>query len=335
MKTAHLFAVAVITAASLPLMAQIDANATAQQSGSAGNTHVSSAANGDASTTLSHGSAQSSGEAEGSAGTRGLDGNTSATGSAFAGEDMRPVSGQLESKLDAKTAKPGEAVLFKTTEKMKTADGTEIPKGTRLVGHVTAVEAHARDHADSQLGIVFDRAEFKGGRSIPIHSVIESVSPPPSAMMASSMNDGGDEAGFGGGMGGGAMMAGGGGAAGAVHGGLLRGGGSLVGGAAGGAGLMTSRVGSGLTGAADGTAGVAGRSLKATGNVAEGATGAVDGLHGTADGMGSLSEHATGLPGVMLRGDASGAASGMLSASGKNVHLDSGTQMVLGVAVER
>jgi hypothetical protein len=34
----------------------------------------------------------------------------------------------------------------------------------------------------------------------------------------------------------------------------------------------------------------------------------------------------------MLGGDASGAASGMLSAQNKNVHLDSGTQMVLGLS---
>jgi hypothetical protein len=34
----------------------------------------------------------------------------------------------------------------------------------------------------------------------------------------------------------------------------------------------------------------------------------------------------------MLAGDASGATSGTLSASHKNVHLDGGTQMVLGVS---
>jgi hypothetical protein len=50
---------------------------------------------------------------------------------------------------------------------------------------------------------------------------------------------------------------------------------------------------------------------------------------------GSLAAHATGIPGVMLAGDASGSASGMLTASRKNIHLDSGTQMVMGVAAAR
>jgi hypothetical protein len=37
----------------------------------------------------------------------------------------------------------------------------------------------------------------------------------------------------------------------------------------------------------------------------------------------------------MLNGEAAGSASGMLSAANKNIHLDSGTQMVLGVAAAR
>lgn len=373
MKTAQLLAVAVLSAASLPLMAfQVDANAAGQQNGSvkAGNTQVSGSASGSAGSTLNRGNTQAngalsdsanasgphgtnvatsgngststalngwhgatasgSGAAAGSAATRGLDGDTAATGSAFAGEQMRPVSGELESKLDAKSARPGEPVIFKTTQKMTTADGTEIPKGTRLVGHVTAVQAHGKGHADSQLGIAFDRAELKGGRSIPIHSTIEAISAPPSAMMADAMDS---DAGFGGGVGGGGRMGGGpvmaGGGGGAHGGALLGGGGGLVGGAAGGVGSSAGRMGSGLTGAA-------GHSLDATGRVAGGVAGAAGGeLHDAAYGSGGLAARATGIPGVMLRGDASGTASGMLSASGRNVHLDSGTQMVLGVAAAR
>jgi hypothetical protein len=41
---------------------------------------------------------------------------------------------------------------------------------------------------------------------------------------------------------------------------------------------------------------------------------------------------ATGVPGVMLASDASGRISGTFSAVKQNVHLDGGTQMVLGVA---
>ena len=43
------------------------------------------------------------------------------------------MSGELQDKLDSKTAKVGDSVV------VKTADGTEIPKGTKLVGRVTDV----------------------------------------------------------------------------------------------------------------------------------------------------------------------------------------------------
>ena len=46
-------------------------------------------------------------------------------------------------------------------------------------------------------------------------------------------------------------------------------------------------------------------------------------------------QRATGLPGIMLSNTASGSASGMLSATGKNVHLDSGTELLVNVAAQR
>ena len=55
---------------------------------------------------------------------------------------MSSVSGELEGKLDSKTAKVGDRVVLKTTEKVQTSDGTVIPRGSRLVGHVTQVQAH-------------------------------------------------------------------------------------------------------------------------------------------------------------------------------------------------
>ena len=265
---------------------------------------------------------------------------------------MRPVNGELQGKLDAKSAKPGDQVIVKTMEKTTTADGTEIPKGSRLVGHVTQVQAHEKGQAESQMGIAFDHAELKGGRSIPIHSMIQSVNPPASAMMASSMGAGDS---MDGGMGGGSMgMAGGGmgggGRAVASGGGGLVGGGGMAGGraAGGGGGLVGGGGGGGLVGgtvsnvsSAGGHVGsdvgsTAGGALGATGHMAGNATGTVGGAGGNLSGApgttGALAAHATGVPGVMLRGDATGSASGMLSATNKNVHLDSGTQMVLGIA---
>lgn len=231
---------------------------------------------------------------------------------ARASVDMRPVSGELESKLDSKTAKVGDSVVVKTKAAVKTADGTVIPKGARLVGRVTDVQAHGSGNSDSRMAIQFDRAELKGGQSLAIHSTIESLQPP-ADLAANSVDDGGLGAGP---VGGGAR---------ASSGGSVRGGG-LVGGAVGGVANTTAGVGSGVGSAVGGT-------TSAAGHLAGGATANVgSSVHAIAGAGGTVVAQATGIPGVSLAGDASGSTSGMLFASKKNIHLESGTQVVLGVA---
>src|SRR5579859_4985193 len=90
---------------------------------------------------------------------------------------LQPISGELVSKLDSKSAKQGDSVVLKTSENAKTPDGTEIPKGSKLVGHVTNVQARGEGKENSQIAIQFDRAELKGGQTMPIESVIQSISP--------------------------------------------------------------------------------------------------------------------------------------------------------------
>jgi hypothetical protein len=244
-------------------------------------------------------------------------GSVQANGSSETSAEMRPVRGELVGKLDSKSAKAGDSVVLKTKEATKTADGMEIPKGSRLVGHVTEVEAHGSGHADSSMSLVFDHAELKNGQQVAIHSVVESVAPPAGAV-ASSALDSDDSLGAPVGGGGGMRAAGGG-----------RAGGGLLGGTAGSTAAATGGVASNLNSTANGA-------LRTTSGVAGGAAAGVGGLRETAGATGSaagaLTAHATGIPGVMLAGSASGLSSGTLTASKKNVHLDSGTEMVVGVA---
>lgn len=330
MKTNQLL-VATLAITSLPLMtahqscAQANAQAQESVSGSAGGAQISQSANAGANS----GRAQegASGGASMSAAGRGNGASASGEGGASGSMEMRPVTGTLEGKLDSKTARPGDPVIFKTEKKVQTADGTVIPKGSRLIGHVTEVQAHEKGHAESRLGLQFDRAELKGGQSMAIHSMIESMQPSASAIAESSMaaTDALDTpmAGGSGAVGGSAVGGG------RLGGGGLAGGGALVGGATGNAAMATGRVGSEL-------GATAGSAVRTTGNLGGEASGRLaQGAGATAQGAGTLGARATGLPGVMLAGDASGTASGTLSAANKNVHLDSGTQMVLGIAAAR
>ncbi len=87
------------------------------------------------------------------------------------------VKGELVEKLNSKTAKMGDSVVIKTKSNVKTQNGTEIPKGSKLVGHVTAVKPSGNGNENSQVAIQFDRAELKGGQSMAILSEIQSLSP--------------------------------------------------------------------------------------------------------------------------------------------------------------
>jgi hypothetical protein len=323
MKAVKLLAVALVTLASVPLMMAQQVNATAEQnaSASAGSAHVDESANANANANATAGHADMNGAAENSMNASGGRADASADASGAVSTEMRPVKGELETRLDSKTAKPGDKVILKTSEKMRTSDGTEIPKGSRLVGYVTDVRAHEKGHAESHLGLEFDRADLRRGQSMAIHSMIESVQPNASAVAAGTMDN--EEAfatpmgGGGGSLGGGAM------------GGSRAGGGSLLGGAAGGATAATGSLGSDL-----GSPAVS--AVRATGDVSGGtAANLGHGVNGVADGAAALGVHATGIQGVMLNGTAAGSASGTLSAANKNIHLDSGTQMVLGVAAAR
>ena len=90
--------------------------------------------------------------------------------------EMSPVNGELVSKLDSKTAKTGDSVVVQTKSSVKTADGTEIPKGSKLVGHVMGV--HPSGAGDnSQVALQFDHIELKGGQNVPVHSQIQSIAP--------------------------------------------------------------------------------------------------------------------------------------------------------------
>jgi hypothetical protein len=99
---------------------------------------------------------------------------------------MSPVNGELVNTLDTKTAKTGDSIVIKTKSATTTADGTQIPKGSKLIGHVTGVKPSGAANDNSQVALQFDRAELQGGQSLPIHSEIQSVAPSDSALTSSS-----------------------------------------------------------------------------------------------------------------------------------------------------
>ena len=230
--------------------------------------------------------------------------------------EMGSVWGELEGKLDSKTAKVGDRVALKTTDKMQTSDGTLIPRGARLVGHVTEVQAYDEQHGPARIAIAFDRAELKNGQSLAVHTLILGVAPSANAMTT-------PETSADGGMGmpvppGGAINAG-------------RLGGPGYGSAS--PGYATSQVDRVSDAAVSENrrertdAPSAGTTTGAGGAGSTTATGA----HGIA--AARAVPHPTNIPGVLLAGNST--SSGVLLGSRQNIRIDSGAQIELGVAADR
>jgi len=270
--------------------AQAGAQSSSQASVQAGQTQAQTSGNASAATSASAQNGQANGSLAG--------------GTAF--------NAALSSPIDSKKCKPGDAVNAHSTEAVKSEGKTVIPKGSKLVGHVTQASARAKGESESSLGIVFDKAILKNGQEVPLNVAIQAIA----AAQTSVAAGGGDIDTFGG-AGASAAGSGGGGGRGAL-GGVT----STAGGAVGAVTNTAANVG----GVAGGTVNSA---ANAGGGVAGASRGAVGGLNAAGQ-LTSNSQGVFGMNGLNLSAAASNATQGsVITSAGKNVHLESGTRMLL------
>lgn len=208
------------------------------------------------------------------------------------------VQATLKSPIDAKHVKAGDEVSA-VTRGEAVLNGTKLPKGTTLVGHVTDVSERGAGRANSSVSMVFEQARLRNGSMVPVHAVIRSVAPPTQMAMEDET-----DAGFSGPA---PVQA-------SASARTSGGGGGLLGGA-------TSATRGVVGGVTNTTANV----TRSTLHTAEATTGAV--ANTAVSGVSSI-------PGVSLSAGADASSSGTLTAQGKNLHLDSGTQMTLGLSAQ-
>jgi hypothetical protein len=251
--------------------------------------------------------AQGSGSASAASAASAQNGQTNASlGSGAA------INAELTAPVDSKKAKPGDPVAARTTEPTKSNGKTVIPKGSKLVGHVTQASARAKGDSESALGIVFDKAILKNGEEVPLNVAVQALAAAQSTAVASGGNDTG-------------IMSGAGGSAmgsGRASGGALGGVTSTAGGAT---GTVTNTAAS----ATNTAGGALNSTVHSATNTAASGPGAVGGLNATGQLM-SDSRGVFGMQGVNLSSATTGAAQGsLITSAGKNLHLASGTQMLL------
>lgn len=87
------------------------------------------------------------------------------------------VEARLERGLDSKKDKPGDKVTAKTTRDIRLPDGTVLPKGSQLIGRLTAVRQHSRTDS-ARVGVVFEEAVGKDGKTVPLRATVQAVRAP-------------------------------------------------------------------------------------------------------------------------------------------------------------
>ena len=237
--------------------------------------------------------------------------DTSASASANAGQNSvslssgTRVNATLSQPVDARKNKPGDQVTARTTEAVKSEGRVVIPRGSKLIGHVTRCKARSAEEKESELGILFDKAILKSGQRIPLNVTIQALA---AAQSATSASAGADDL-----------------PAGAGATGTARGGGGALGGVGSTAGAATGAVAN----TAANAGGIAGRAMGSTVNAASATRGSLAGLNAVGQ-LTSNSQGVFGLNGLNLSSAASSNTQGsLITSTSKNVHLDSGTQLLL------
>src|SRR6267143_4706592 len=224
--------------------------------------------------------------------------NNSGSASAQAGQRSASLASGaamnavLSQPVDAKKNKPGDQVTAKTTEATKSEGKVVIPRGTTLIGHVTECKQRSKEEKESALGIVFDKAVLKNGEEVPLNVTIRALA---AAQSATSSSIGSED------------LSAGGGAVGSARG-----------------------SGGGALGGVRSTAGAAAGTVTNTAANAGGATGGAVGGLNAAGQLTSNSQGVFGLDGLNLGSAVSNGTQGsLITSTSKNVHLDSGTQLLL------
>jgi len=215
---------------------------------------------------------------------------------------------ELTKPLDARKNKPGDEVVAKTRQDVKSSGQTVLPKGSKIVGHVTEVQAREKGRQESHLAIAFERAILKNGTQVPMALTLQAIggsqTNADAAMDNSPMT--------------GSTMAG-----------STMANDNM-------SGMATASGSTATRGTLGGVASTTGRVVNTAGSAAGGSLNTTHPAGaGVAGDLTSTSQGVVGLPGLTLSSataaSSSISAGSVISSNSSNVRLDSGTRMVLKV----
>jgi len=80
--------------------------------------------------------------------------------------------------LDSSKLKEGDTIEVETAGSFKLPNGTLVPKGSKMAGHIVSAKARSKGDSESQLTIAFDKLTVGGGEQLPVKGTVQAVYPP-------------------------------------------------------------------------------------------------------------------------------------------------------------
>lgn len=80
--------------------------------------------------------------------------------------------------LDSSKLKEDESIELETAGSFKLADGTLVPKGSKLTGRVVSAKARSKGDSASELNLSFDKLNIQGGKVLALKGNVQAVYPP-------------------------------------------------------------------------------------------------------------------------------------------------------------
>src|SRR3984893_9336408 len=85
------------------------------------------------------------------------------------------VQAELTKPVDARKNKSGDEIVAKTTQDLKSNGQTVLPKGSKIVGHITEVQAREKGQQESHMAIAFEHAILKNGTQVPMALTLQAL----------------------------------------------------------------------------------------------------------------------------------------------------------------
>lgn len=94
---------------------------------------------------------------------------------------------KLAKTLDSSKLKQDDTIEVETAGSFKLADGTLVPKGSKVMGRVVLATARSKGDPESQLTLAFSKLLIAGGKELPVNGSVQAVFPPAEESMGPNM----------------------------------------------------------------------------------------------------------------------------------------------------